>query len=156
MTYKRKVDVNPFNSITSILFLVLAFVALYWIATGIFKILSIAAPFMLIAALIINYNVVLNYGKWLFNLLKRKPLMGIGGILLTFFGFPIISGFLLVKALLYRKVNKMKEEYEVREKGQFIDYEEIEEEPQIRLELPEYEKPKSKTKKDDSYDQFFD
>jgi len=154
MTYRRKVDVNPFNSITSILFLVLIFVALYWLATGIFKILSVAAPFMLIAALVINHNVVLNYGKWLWNLLLKKPLLGIGGILLTVFGFPIISGFLLGKALLYRKVKKMKQEYDKQQNGDFIEYEEVDEEPQIRLELPDFQKPKKERGND--YDQYFD
>lgn len=156
MTYRRKVDVNPFNSITSILFLVLAFMALYWIATGIFKILSIAAPFMLVGALVINHKVVINYGKWLWNLLLKNPLMGIGGVLLTFFGFPIIAGFLLGKALLYRKVNKMKEEYETKANGDFIEYEEVEDEPEIRLELPDFEKPKKDTNSGDNYEQFFD
>lgn len=157
MTYRRKVDVNPFNSITSILFLVLAFVALYWLATSIFKILTVAAPFMLVGALIINHKVVLSYGKWLIDLLKRKPLMGVGGILLTFFGFPIISGFLLAKALLYRKVDKMKEEYDVKQNGEFVSYEEVEEEPKIRLELPDFDKAKNASKgKNGDYEQFFD
>ncbi len=159
MTYRRKVDVNPFNSITSILFLVLAFVALYWLATSVFKILTVAAPFMLVGALIINHNVVLSYGKWLVNLLKKNPLMGIGGILLTFFGFPIIAGFLLGKALLYRKVDKMKKEFEGNQGGgqtDFVEYEEVDDEPQVRLELPEFEKPRPKKDKSDDYEQFFD
>jgi hypothetical protein len=154
MTYRRKVDINPFNSITSILFLVLAFVALYWLATGIFKILTVAAPFLLVAALLIDYRVVVNYGKWLWNLLRKNPLMGIGGILLTFFGFPIISGFLLGKALLYRKVNKIKEEFDTKQNGEFAEFEELDDEPQIRMELPEIKKPQKR--KDDDYDQFFD
>ncbi|MFT5167099.1 MAG: hypothetical protein ACI8P3_002336 [Saprospiraceae bacterium] len=154
MTYRRKVDINPFNSITSILFLVFAFVALYWLATGIFKILTVAAPFLLVAALLIDYRVVVNYGKWLWNLLRKNPLMGIGGILLTFFGFPIISGFLLGKALLYRKVNKIKEEFDTKQNGEFAEFEELDDEPQIRMELPEIKKPQKR--KDDDYDQFFD
>lgn len=154
MTYRKKVDVNPFNSITSILFLVLIFIAFYWLATGIFKLLTIAAPFLLIATLIIDYNVVLNYGKWLWNLLLKNPLMGIGGILLTFFGFPVIAGFLLVKALLMRKVNKMKQDYETEQKGEYVDYMEVDDEPDVRIELPEIDKPKKRNNED--YDQFFD
>lgn len=158
---RRKVDVNPFNSITSILFMVLVFIALYWLATGIFKLLSIAAPFLLVAALVINRNVVINYGKWLWNLLKTNPLMGIGGILLSVFGFPIIAGFLFGKALLYRKVDKMKTEFETKKYGDFVEYEEmdmdVDEQPEIRLELPEIIKPKPKPKKDNNnYDQYFD
>jgi len=163
MTYRRKVDVNPFNSISSILFLVLAFVALYFVATWVFKILAYAAPVMLLGALIINHKVVLNYGKWLVNLLKKNPLMGVGGVLLTFFGFPIIAGFLLGKALLFRKVDKLKKEFEGGQtqsgsQTEFTDYEEVDDEPQVRLELPEFEKPRVNPKKDKNsdYEQFFD
>lgn len=155
---RKKIDVNPFNSIGSILVMVFVFIALYWVATGLFKILTAAAPFLLIAALIINHNVVINYGKWLWNLLLKNPLMGIAGIALSFFGFPIIAGFLLAKALIYRKVDKLKKTVEKEKYGEFTDYEEVEEEPEIRLELPNFEKPrpKPKAKNNNDYDQYFD
>ncbi len=138
MQYKKKIDVNPFNSLGSILTLVFIFVALYFIAKSVFTLLSWVAPFLLLGALIIDYNVVLNYGKWLLNLVKENLLMGVGAVLLTIFGFPIISGFLFGKALLYRKVNKMKEEFEVKTEGEYVDYEEIEESKP--LELPRMQK----------------
>ncbi len=156
MTVRRKIDVNPFNSIASILILVLVFIALFWFATNVFKLLSVIAPFLLIGALLLNHNVVINYGKWLWNLLKQKPIYGIGGILLTFFGFPIISGFLLAKAFLYRKVDKLKQNMEQREQGEFTEYEEVEDEPEIRLELPKFEKPKKSQNSESGYDQFFE
>ena len=62
---RRKIDVNPFNSISSILILVLLFVGLFFVAKSIFTILSWVAPIMLIATLIIDHKVVLGYGKWL-------------------------------------------------------------------------------------------
>lgn len=153
MTFRKKVDVNPFNSITSILTLVLVFVGIYFIASWLFKILAWLAPIFLIITLVIDYRVVLNYGKWLYNLLLKNPIMGIGGILLTFFGFPVIAGFLLVKALLYRKVRDVKQQYETQTQGELIDYEEIEDESPIRLELPEVDKRSNKKNRD--YDQFF-
>ncbi len=156
MINKRKVDINPFNSIASILLLVFVFVALYWIASSLFWLLTKLSPILLIAALIIDHTVVLNYGKWLLNLLKKNPLMGIVAVLLSVVGYPVIFGFLLAKALLYRKVNKMKQEFDVKQNGELVDYEEIEEKPQIRLELPSFEKPEPKPKKGDDYDQFFD
>jgi len=154
MANRRKVDINPFNSIASILILVFIFFALYWVASSVFWLLTKLSPILLIGALIIDYNVVLNYGKWMWKLLKKNPVMGIGAVLLTIFGYPIIFGFLFGKALLYRKVNKMKKEHDVRTNGEFVEYEEIKEEPKIKLELPSFEKPKQE--KGGDYEQFFD
>ncbi|MFT4665485.1 MAG: hypothetical protein ACI8YQ_000129 [Polaribacter sp.] len=121
----RKVDVNPFNSILSIVFLVAIFIGLYYLATGIFTILSALAPFMLLGALIINYKVVLNYGKWLLNTLKTNFLRGLGMTVLTVLGFPVISGYLLLKAFLSKKVEKMQADFEDRARPDFADFEEV-------------------------------
>ena len=147
----NQAEANPFNSITSILFLVLAFMALYFIATSVFKILAWLAPVMLIATLVIDYKVVLNYGKWIVNLLRRNPLIGIGAILLSFFGFPIIAGFLLGKALLKRKVVKMKKDIQNRQEGEYTDYEEMNSRPST-LDLPEMERQEDFS----DYEELFD
>lgn len=157
---RRKIDVNPFNSISSILILVLLFVGLFFVAKSIFTILSWVAPIMLIATLIIDHKVVLGYGKWIFNLLKENFLMGAGAVLLTVFGFPVISGFLLAKALLYRKVNKMKEAYETQSQGEYAEYEEVQEVEEIKekpLELPRLEKEEQpRAQSNNEYEQLFD
>lgn len=154
---RRKIDVNPFNSISSILILVLLFVGLFFVAKSIFTILSWVAPVMLIATLIIDHKVVVGYGKWIFNLLKENFLMGAGAVLLTIFGFPVIAGFLLAKALLYRKVNKMKEAYETQSQGEFVEYEEVEEIKEKPLELPRLEKEEQpRAQSNNEYEQLFD
>ena len=121
----RKVDVNPFNSILSILFLVAVFIGLYYVATGIFTILSWLAPVMLIGALVVNHNVVINYGKWLINTLKSNFLLGVGALLLTIFGYPIIAGYLFAKALVSRKLEKVQEDFRQRTQPQYADFEEV-------------------------------
>ena len=120
----RKVDVNPFNSILSILFLVAIFVGLYYVATGIFTLLSWLAPVMFLGALLINYKVVLNYGKWLFHTLKTNFIMGLGAVLLMIFGYPIIAGYLLLKAIVSRKLEKVQRDFEERSRTQYAEYEE--------------------------------
>ncbi|MEL6866692.1 MAG: hypothetical protein AAFP19_19865 [Bacteroidota bacterium] len=161
MQYKKNIDVNPFNSISSILVLVLVFVGLYFIAKGIFSILTLLAPVLLIGALILDYRVVVNYGKWLVNLLKSNPLMGIGAILLTVFGFPVIAGFLCIKAYLYRKVNKIQKDVEEKRQGEYVDFEEVpdQEAPFTTLELPQMEEPpkeRPRQQQGNDYEQFFD
>ena len=156
MTKRKNIDVNPFNSIISILFLVLVFMGLYFIATSIFKLLALMAPFLLIGALVIDYKVVLNYGKWLVKLLKENFLLGIGAGLLTFFGFPVIAGFLFGKAYLSRKVNKLKTEYETQTQGEFVEFEEVTDESDItpKLELPPLKRREEKISNE--YEELFD
>lgn len=96
------------------LILVGLFIGLFWVARGIFTILSYAAPVLIIAALIINYRVVTGYGQWLWKTLNRNPLMGIIYTALSFFGFPIVAAYLLFKAITVNRLEKMKEEYEYR------------------------------------------
>ncbi len=153
MQYRKQVDINPFNSIASILMLVLVFVGLYFIAKGIFNLLAIAAPFLLIGALLLNYRVVINYGKWLLKMLQTNPLVGIGGVLLTVFGFPVIAGFLFGKAYLYRKVNSLQQAAEQAREGEFVEYEEIPDEP---LDLPRIEPLERKRSSSNEYDELFD
>ncbi len=155
MQERRNIDVNPFSSIFSILVMVLIFVGLFFVAKGIFTILAWLAPILLIATAVIDYKVILNYGKWLLNLLRKDLLLGIGGILLTIFGFPVIAGFLFGKALIYRKLKKMNQEFEGESSSEFLEYEEINEEPSSTLELPTFEKEEKPQKKNNDYEQLF-
>ena len=155
MQERRNIDVNPFGSIFSILTMVLIFVGLFFLAKGIFNILALIAPILLIATAVIDYKVIINYGKWLLNLLRKDLLIGIGGILLTVFGFPIIAGFLFVKALLFRKIKKMNQGYEEKIEGEYLEYEEIQDEASSTLELPKLEKKEKQEKKSNDYEQLF-
>ncbi len=156
MQERRNFDTNPFGSIFGILALVLFFVALFFIAQGIFKILAFLAPILLVATIFIDYTVILSYGKWLLNLLRKDLLLGIGGVLLTVFGFPVIAGFLFGKALLYKKLKKMNREFERENEPEFAEYEEIEDETPPELELPPLEKKEKSKKSGNDYEKLFD
>lgn len=155
MQQRRNIDVNPFSSIFSILIMVLIFVGLFFLAKGIFNLLALLAPILLIATAVIDYKVILNYGKWLLDLLRKDLLVGVGGILLTVFGFPVIAGFLFVKALLYRKLRKMNQGYQEQTSGEYLEYEEIKDESPTSLELPRIEKKEKQEKKSNDYEQLF-
>lgn len=164
----RRVDVNPFNSILSIIFLVAIFIGLYYLATGIFKILSFLTPVMLIAALVIDHRVVVNYGKWLVNTLRTNFVMGLGAILLMVFGYPIIAGYLLMKAFLSKKMESVQSEFQERSRERYSDFEEVTSDPTevdyedlsekpLDLNAPRRPEPNKRTAKNDDseYDQFF-
>lgn len=155
---QRKVEFNPLNSIGSIIMMIVVMVGIYYIATGIFSFLAYIAPALLIGALVINYRVVTGYGKTLINLLRKNPLMGVLGVVLTIFAFPLVAGFLFGKALLTRKVKQLQKEAEKQRYGEFVDYEEVENDivdDVPHIELPPIQK-KSNTKDREDYEQYFD
>lgn len=128
------------------------FLALFWLAKSIFWILSYLAPVFLIITLILNYKIVVNYLKMLWNNIKTKPLYGVLLTALSVIGFPIVAFLLFGKALLDRKVKSIEKQMEEKVEGEYVDYEIVDEK---KLELPPMEKVE-KTKEDDTYDKFFE
>lgn len=162
----RSTNKSPLSGILGLVILALILVGLFMLARFIFRILAFLAPALIIVALILDYKTVLGYGKWLINLVKENPLMGILAIVLTVLGFPLVSAFLAGKAYLSRNVKQAEKEQEAQKPGEYIDFEEVDEQP---LELPELSKikreeerkrpsePKTKSKEeDDKYDSLFD
>lgn len=144
-----------FNGIIGFAFMVLLFVGLFFIAKGVFTILAWVAPVLIVLALLINYRTVLNYLKFMLGLLQRNPLGGIIGILLSFFGFPILAGVLFGKSILDRKVKKLNEAYQAEKDGEFVEFEEIiKPERETKLDLPPMEK-QAPNKKDNQYEDLF-
>ncbi len=142
-----------FNGIVGFAFMVLIFVAMFFLAKGIFTVLSWVAPVLIIGALLINYKTVLGFIKYMWALLKRNPLGGVLGIILSVIGFPILSGFLFGKAILDRKVKKLSDEYQARREGEFVEYEEVIRK-ETELDLPILEKP-IRSQDGDEYEDLF-
>ncbi len=152
--YQNKSN-NPLGGFLSIVFLVLLLVGLFYLFSAFTKFLYWASPFLLIAALIIRYKVVVNYVKMLGNLVQKMPALGIGAILLTFLLYPFVSLHLFMKAL-----RKPIPEQERPQQGPFFfdprpqDQEETFTEFEDLTEPPPKEKPDDKD--EDGYDQFFE
>jgi len=154
------------NLIPAILMLVAVFIAVGYIASGIYQILEFIALglFLITLGLDIAYGrkVIIGFAKTLINLVRKNPLMGIIAIGLTFFFHPLVALFLFGKAMLLRKVGNLKKGFETRQQGQYAEYEEVEtdyeevpdEDPKL-IELPPLrEKPKQERKSD--YDDLFE
>ena len=143
------------NGIFGFIFLILMMVALFFIVKGIFKILTIAAPVLIIGALIINYRTVVNYFRFILGLFKRSVLTGIIAVILSIVGFPVVAGILFGKAILDRKVNKLRQNIEAQRRGEFVEFEEVvptkKEQP---LDLPPIEKARP-SQKGNQYEDLF-
>ena len=116
---------GQFRGWQSLLIMAGVMILIFIVARAFLKILYFVAPVLIIATAIINYKVILNYFKNIGNLFKKNPLMGVGAGLLSAFFYPVVIGFLFVQALLHRKADKIQKEVE-REKGEYVEYEEIE------------------------------
>jgi len=139
----------------------LAFIAfmvlLYYVAKGVFVILSFVAPILFLITLIINRHVVFDYAKSLMRLTKSNPFMGIAAIVLSFVAFPLVSTFLFGKALFLRKVGTLKENIRKEEEAEFTEYEEIVEDDPLVLDdiEPLKEKEILRESNDSEYDDLF-
>ncbi len=146
------------NGIAGFVLMVLVFVALFFLAKGVFTVLSWIAPVLLLAALLIHYRTITNYLKFILSLLRRNPLGGIIAVVLSVIGFPILSGVLFGKAILDRKVKKLQQQYQAREQSEYVEFEEITRKPEQdkRIELPPLEsQPRQKDNKDNRYEDLF-
>lgn len=153
MTY-RKTSGFRLDGITGILILVVFLVAMYFIVKYTLLALTVVAPLMLIATLIIDRSVVINYLKWIGNTLKSNPLLGIGAILFTIFGYTLVFPFLFGKAILKKKFKDAQQKYENERQGELVDFTEIESKPSREkpLELPQIKKQT----RSGEYDQLFE
>lgn len=133
-----------FRSIVGFLVAVGFFILLFFMMRGIFTILAWAAPFLLLAAVLINYQTIINFGKWLYRLIRGNPIVGIVAVVLCVFGFPVVSGFLFGKSLLDRKMRLLLEEQNPQD--EFTDYEEISNES---LELKQLERRENQERSGD-------
>ncbi len=106
-------------------------VLLFFLMRGIFNILALVAPFLIIIALLVNYRTVTNFLKWLWRLLGNNPIMGILAAVLVVIGYPVVCGFLFAKSFLDRRVRQIVEAQEPRE--EFIDFEDVTDEETLDL-----------------------
>lgn len=132
MSIERIIKVSKVNPLLLLLGVALFFVTLFWIAKGIFTLLSWVFPAFLIGAVILNYRVVLGYLKWLLSSLRRNPVFGIVAIVLSVIGIPFVSVFLFMRALATRGMRDDTSHTSVP--GEYISYEEVDDDV---LDLPE-------------------
>lgn len=155
------------SGIGCLLFGILGLFAAFYILKGVFTLLWWAAPALFVLALIINWRAVADTGKDFLRLLERNPLGGLLVGALAVVGFPVLSLYLFLRALGYKRTQQfgqtMGETRQVPE-DEFVEFEELEsrpknapstepEAPQAPIEIPEPEPEVPKP--GNPYDQLF-
>jgi hypothetical protein len=161
---------NPFGSIINLLIFFVVLAGMYFFIGGVFKLLYLVAPVLLIATLIINYRIVADYAIDVFETFRTDILWGAVKVAFTVLCYPLVIGWLFAKSLIYRKVDKLKQEFDAQVNAvnpnlgsktttEFADFEELSSEVLKKTEKKEppiiVELPKPKEKQQDDYDQFF-
>ncbi len=147
---------SPFGFLGPLLILTIFFTAFFFLAKGLFWLLSWVAPILLIITLIIDYKIVVNFLKYLWELLKNNTVLGIISVILVVLGYPFVCGFLLLKALGKRSIGKVMEQAE-KERNTYTEYEEVVEDDSF-LELPPLQKQAKQApnpQKSNEYDDMF-
>ena len=120
---------GPFNPLISFLLLGALMFVLFYVFKGIYKVLYVGAPILLLITLIVNYRVVLFYFTDIINLFRRDVLSGIIKIAFTIFCYPLVIGWLLIKAIFFFKIDQVRQNVDkqsaTRQKTLYTDYEEI-------------------------------
>lgn len=130
---------SSFNSknggVGCLIFGILGLIALFFVLRSLYILLAWASPVLLILAIIINWRAVADSGSSLWGLIQRSPLAGLIMIGLCVLGFPIVALYLLLKALGYQQVQKMRDNFETQfgdkstPEAELIDFEEIDSRP---------------------------
>ena len=145
---------STLSIILGLLVLVLFLFGLIKLASWGYSLLYYASPILLIATLIINHKVVLNYSSWLGKTFRSQPLLGIGMAIFTVVAFPLVALGLFVRAFLPWRLRKVMQQQQYQnevhpEIGEYVAYEEVEEE---KVELPK----RRLKEKSNEYEQLFD
>ncbi|MEM9548378.1 MAG: hypothetical protein AAGA77_20510 [Bacteroidota bacterium] len=156
---------NPFGWIGSIVMLSIGLLLAYLVIKGIFTLLFWLSPILFIAGVAIDPNGALNLGKSLLKISRQNPLIPIGVVILSAIFFPLVpgilgalaGGFLLSKALIKKKIQKVfNQGAPTQESEEFVEYEDVTEDESF-LELPEIEKETRQAQRpDNEYDNLFE
>ncbi len=146
------------NGIWSLLVMVLVLVGLFYLARGIYIVLSWATPVLLIAAAVLDYKVFIRFGKYVIRLLQGSPLLGVLVVVLSVVALPLLAAILFFQALASHQAGRIRREIERRNQGEWAEYEEVEivdvEPP--RVARPEPEKRPARPDDAADYEQLFD
>lgn len=130
-------SINPIQLLIGLAFIILLLGGLFFVAQGIFLVLMYLSPVLLLASLIMDYKVVINYGKWLVRKFNKNILSGVTWSLVTLFGFPVVAAILCVRAWTSYQLGQQTKERPKKD-GEYIDYEIVDEEEEAEyIEIPE-------------------
>lgn len=120
------------------IFLYVGFYITKWILYG----LAFLAPLLLILAAFLNFSTIRNFARYIWGLIRVKPVLGIALALLAIVGFPVTSALLFIRAWSQWRKRKNYVEMVTSDGSEYIDYEVIEDERTYRRRVDVLERRK--------------
>jgi hypothetical protein len=158
-SYRSPLERSPLATIGGIIIGLVVIYVLFSIVGWIIWLLYEYSFLVLLAALVIDYKVVLGYGKAIKRLFERNWVYGLVAAVATVAFYPFVFLYFLGMALFKKKVKQAREEADVRRNGQWVDYEEVKREPSemdiTYEELPPPPEPQPRRKDEPGYDEYF-
>lgn len=118
-------------SIVHILFAFFVFFAFLYVGIYIAKwflyLLGVIAPVLLIAAAFLNFSTLKNFVRYLWGLIRNKPVFGLLLTILAIVGFPITAAVLFLRARSQYLKRRTFHEKMTADGSEYIDYEIIDE-----------------------------
>lgn len=99
----------------------------FYITKWILYVLGFLAPALLVIAAILNFSTIKNFVKYLWGLIRVKPILGLALTLLVIVGFPITCTFLFLRAWSQWRKRKNYVQEMTSDGSEYIDYEIIDE-----------------------------
>lgn len=128
-TSRSPFDKSPFSGIIGLVVGVLIIFVLLNVVGWIISLLYKFAWIIFIASLVIDHTVFLGYVKSIGRLFERNKVMGLAAGGLSLVMYPFVSLYLLGMALFKKKIKEKVAEADVRQNGEWAEYEELPEEP---------------------------
>lgn len=100
-----------FGGIGCLIFGALFLVGMFYVLKGLYTFIWWAAPAFFVLALIINWKVVANTGKWIFRLFQNQPFTALIVTALSIYLFPLLTFFWFLSAIGTKRITRMQEEF---------------------------------------------
>ena len=146
--HRRHPGAGPFGLIIGLVISVFVIMFLFSVLSGLYRLIAAIAPFLLIAAAIINFQIIKDYVNMVFDKLKNNIPVGLLYVFGSVFLFPLLTAFLFYRAITSDK--KKKETKKRKGKGEYIPYEEVKKEDDAPL---DFDKMRQQRK---SFEELFD
>lgn len=160
----RNFNQFPGGSLGCLIATALVIIGGYYLLQGLYYLLLWAAPALLVLALIINWRVFPDTIKSWLKSLETSPLSALFTLALVVLVFPFFSLYLFLKAIGYRKIEQLRQQFGQDENAAppedaFAEYEELESTPKRPFEdeadLPAPPPEPAPKKEQNPYDSLF-
>ena len=102
----------------------------FYITKWILYALGFLAPALLVAAAVLNFSTIKNFGKYLWGLIRVNPIWGVALTLLAVLAFPVTATLLFLRAWSQWRKRKNYKREATSDGSEYIDYEVVaEDEP---------------------------